>query len=162
VKRAHDCSGAARLGDARDTSTPAITDSHDCRLVERIRTRRLLQLTNATNPFSELRLVVPLAATEKLKLEVCVTIDEAGQEMSVGEVERLYAMWPGDLGIRTDSRDAADPIDKNGAILDGWRRYWMDAGCPDSESCDGHKPEATSRTRSRADGEVASGSTPHA
>ena len=70
-----------------------------------------------------------------LELEVCVTIDEAGHEIGVGEVQRLRAGGRGDLGMRTDAGDAAGPIDKNGAILDGWRRNGVDASGADSKQC---------------------------
>jgi len=75
---------------------------------------------------------MPLAAAEMLDLEVCVTIDEAGQEIRVGEVQRLHADRRGDLRMRTDSGDTPDPIDKNGAILDGWRRNGVDSTGADS------------------------------
>lgn len=75
---------------------------------------------------------MPLAAAEMLELEVCVTIDEAGQEISVGEAQGVHAGRRGDLGMRTDGGDTADPIDKNGAILDGWRRNGVDATGADS------------------------------
>jgi hypothetical protein len=139
MERAHDRSGAARLGDARNTATPAVSDSRDRCLVERIGTRRLLQLTNATNPRSELQLFVPpaaraaRAAREMVQLEVCVTIDETWQEIGIGEVQRLHAGRRGDLDMLTDAGNTAGPIDKDGAILNGWRRDGVDASGADAK-----------------------------
>src|SRR5690349_2113994 len=151
----HHRARASRLGNARDAARPAIADAGDRSLVKRFRAGGVLELSNAADPGEKLGLIVLDASTQVRELEVRVAIDEAGQQLRVGEMQGLRVSRLRHLRIRSDRRDPAVCINKNGAVLVRRRRNWIDNARANSQS---HEAQATRHKKSCADGEVASGS----
>jgi len=84
---------------------------------------RFLELAHTPNPGGEFGLRV--LATEMRQLQMRVTVDEAGQQLGVGKVERPNAARRRYTGIWSDGRDPSSVVNKNGAVLEGRRRDRM-------------------------------------
>ena len=92
---------------------------------------RVLQFADATNPFGEFRLGV--AAGEVRQLEVCVAVDEAGDQNGIGEMHGACGVRRRHSGVRAHRRDSSGSVHKNGAVLDGRRRYGEDSTSPNAK-----------------------------
>src|SRR5205085_6530569 len=105
---------------------PTIPHAPDRGLIELSITRLFFEVADAANPFHERGLVMLGAATEMRQLEVRVAVHEAGHELGVGKMQRLAVARHRHCSVRTDRRDPAARVNKNGAVLEGRRRYGMD------------------------------------
>ena len=67
------------------------------------------------------------------QLEMRVAVDEARQKLGIGKMQRLRALRRWHLLVGPDRRDSAARVNKNGAVLDGWRRHRMHAAGSDAK-----------------------------
>src|SRR5947199_98131 len=73
------------------------------------------------------------ACGEMGQLEVGVAIDKAGDDDGLRVLAPLAAFGVGNAGARSDRRDAAALVNKNGAVLDGRRRDGMNRAGADAQ-----------------------------
>jgi len=123
--------GAPRVRDARDARSPAVAHAPFRRAGELVGGRGVLQGAERADPWGELALRVLVG--EVRQLEVCVCVDEAGDEAGVRKRELTGPRRRGDEGMGADGGDGATVVNENGAVLDGRRGNRMHGPGMDAE-----------------------------
>src|SRR5437773_580519 len=97
----------------------------------RVGGRGVLQRAERGDPGGEVALRVLVG--EVRQLEVCVCVDEAGDEAGVRKRELTGPRRRGDEGMGADGGDGATVVNENGAVLDGRRGNRMHGPGMDAE-----------------------------